>query len=137
MKLTLDNVKAYAIENGYTDLYRCNSGKGYYLITSFETITYFFTLKNVLQGIKDGLPLQSSTMTLDETVTGLHESIYKEFESNEMLNKLDFESLRVYLAVLNRIDIEKCCNFSKKKWTEFNRLERLKRYCSDRMFLIL
>ena len=136
MKLTLDNVKAYAIENGYNNL-RKRDGKGYYLyytnLVNRSSALYCGNLRLVVSAIKEGWAFQTETVRLDGVITGLHQHIDQEFIDNYPLNQLDLEHLKNYVRLLYMIDLNLCDWYSKKKWTEYNRLERLKVYCRHRI----
>jgi len=136
MKLTLDNVKAYAIDNGYNNL-RKREGKGYYLdYSSFRTTGHYYcpTLKIAIYVIKNGSVFAGcETMELDGVSTGLHQFVDQEFRDNFPLNQLNLEQLKDYVRLLYMIDLNKCDWYKRQQWIEFNRLERLKIYCKSRI----
>jgi len=140
MKLTLDNVKAYAIENGYNNLRKCD-GKGYYLdYSSYRTTGHYYcpTLKIAVYVIKNGLVFAGcETMELDGVITGLHQFVDQEFRDNFPLNQLDIYGLKKYSLLLDAVDLSLCDWRKRQQWLEFNRLERLKDYCRGRIFYMI
>ena len=136
MKLTLDNVKAYAIENGYDNL-RKREGKGYYLdYTSYRTTGHYYyccTLKVAVAVINNGWVFGCEMITLDGVITGLHQSIDQEFVDNVPLNLLNYDQLKHYRGLLGYINLNLCDWRQRNQWLEFNRLERLKNYCDTRL----